>query len=599
MQSTINNEISYVEIVNTNGQKKSFPKNLSFVEFDVAINIFYRNVNLQIKDIANILAINDKGVPTAVPVTLSDLYDLLKTFFFKIVTPLVDDSKAVDTFGDLPSAATTNGEIWFVKQQTGVWLLNTRKQSGTYISDGANWIHTNDPLQYWIDDQILFKDGSDLTKQLAFELEDITTATTRTVNWPDKDGIVSFVGCNVVSVESLSDFPAPVAGYIPLVDSTIYQICETVDIGANGLDFGNGNQVKLQGNFTQADGILSTKTGDFIKGDNAGMSLDRITLTNVVCDNFFNITNGGTKIFFMNSIVLVGTGAIGVVSNFAGILLNFISFAGFTEGVLFDGANGAAIIRGIRFISCSGTFIDLGTATFDTFELDGMGANLAVGDVGINVAAAGANINVNGEGFIFSCRIDESVGGDAIIGYDPLDLKWSVYGNSASLITSDRITPNGWRYYQDGETAPATLALSTTPVLVEIDGAGANSESGFLPKSIRGISQLWTGDKITPISLGDCYDLRIDIGVLSKSGGVGSLNLILDIGGGAAPTIAIVDRQVSIAKTAPFIISVGFPVFCLATFVANGGQFFLSTDAGTAVIDTRAITISRNSSGAS
>ena len=39
-----------------------------------------------------------------------------------------------------------------------------------------------------------------------------------------------------------------------------------------------------------------------------------------------------------------------------------------------------------------------------------------------------------------------------------------------------------------------------------------------------------------------------------------------------------VEANISVSKTAPFTLSVGFPIFCLSTFVANGGQIFLNTD---------------------
>lgn len=44
----------------------------------------------------------------------------------------------VDTFGDLPSAVSHAGEVYLVKQSSGVWLIN-RKSGGLYLSDGATW----------------------------------------------------------------------------------------------------------------------------------------------------------------------------------------------------------------------------------------------------------------------------------------------------------------------------------------------------------------------------------------------------------------------------------------------------------------------------
>jgi len=44
----------------------------------------------------------------------------------------------VDTYALLPSAAAHAGEVYLVKQSTGIWLIN-RKSGGLYICDGITW----------------------------------------------------------------------------------------------------------------------------------------------------------------------------------------------------------------------------------------------------------------------------------------------------------------------------------------------------------------------------------------------------------------------------------------------------------------------------
>ena len=158
--------------------------------------------------------------------------------------------------------------------------------------------------------------------------------------------------------------------------------------------------------------------------------------------------------------------------------------------------------------------------------------------------------------------------------------------------------PTGWAHYTDSLTTP-TLALTTTFSKLTVDGTGGTSESNYLPKEIRGVSELWdvATNKITPISVGDSYNLRLDLEITAKTGAVANLFIELDIGGGATPTIVIVDRILGIGKSAPFTLSISFPIFCLSTFVTNGGQIFLATDSGTATIGKRSIFIQRVSSG--
>lgn len=170
--------------------------------------------------------------------------------------------------------------------------------------------------------------------------------------------------------------------------------------------------------------------------------------------------------------------------------------------------------------------------------------------------------------------------------------------------TTELYNVGGWGHYVDAETTPATQTISTTPSKLQVDGGGGTSESGYLPYEIRGTSELWdtTNDKITPIGIGDSYDVRLDLEITGKTGSPTILDLVLDIGAtpdgtGGAGSILIVNRIVGTAKTAPYKVSVGFPIFSLSTFVTNGGSFWLSTDTGTVTITGRSVFIKRDTSG--
>lgn len=156
---------------------------------------------------------------------------------------------------------------------------------------------------------------------------------------------------------------------------------------------------------------------------------------------------------------------------------------------------------------------------------------------------------------------------------------------------------SGWGVYTDDVSS--NISVSTTPVKFTVNNLGANSNSNYLPREIRGTSELWDSstNKLTPITLGDSYDLRLDFEISSKAGSPTILDLVLDIGVGASPTIPIVNRAISLAKTPPYILSIGFPIFCLSTFLTNGGQFFLNTDSGSVSISARSIFIKRDFKG--
>ena len=155
----------------------------------------------------------------------------------------------------------------------------------------------------------------------------------------------------------------------------------------------------------------------------------------------------------------------------------------------------------------------------------------------------------------------------------------------------------GWGVYSDSVVSNQTI--TATPSKLTINSLNANTNENYLPKEIRGVSSLWdsVNNKITPINVGDSYDFRVDLTIDSKSGSPTILDFTLDIGGGASPTIIAISRAIGLYKTPPYSLSIGFPIYSLATFVANGGQIFLSVDTGSIDISSRIVFIKRDTNG--
>jgi hypothetical protein len=145
----------------------------------------------------------------------------------------------------------------------------------------------------------------------------------------------------------------------------------------------------------------------------------------------------------------------------------------------------------------------------------------------------------------------------------------------------------GWAFYSDSLATPS-IALSVVRAQVTIDGLGASNNTTYLPRSIRGNSQLWASDKITPIVAGDSYICRFDY-TLSAVAGAATLKLEVDTGGGGS----VIDSTYYVPITGIGKASFTFPIFTLANFIAGGGKLYLTTDAGTATLTTRDILISR------
>lgn len=156
--------------------------------------------------------------------------------------------------------------------------------------------------------------------------------------------------------------------------------------------------------------------------------------------------------------------------------------------------------------------------------------------------------------------------------------------------------PQGYGFYVHNGSPQV---LNTTYSKVVIDGNGTTSDSNYLPKAIRGVGELWDNvtNKITPIAMGDSYEMRLDLPVTSESGSVTDITIQLDIGGGASPTIPIVTRAAIGGKSTPYIISVAFPLFSGATFLANGGQLFVKTNVGSIAVSGAQLYVGRTGAG--
>jgi len=145
----------------------------------------------------------DKNIVAAIPygdytddtdtpfASYQDLIDYLDPFFFRVNSGGGGSGTGwqgeVDTFNDLPPAGDHTGEVYLVKNKQGSQLTFNLKRSGFYQSDGATWTKLSQVQFMFTDDELTFKDDADNTKQLGFELNLLSTATRRTVTFPDTD----------------------------------------------------------------------------------------------------------------------------------------------------------------------------------------------------------------------------------------------------------------------------------------------------------------------------------------------------------------------------------------------------------------------------
>lgn len=151
----------------------------------------------------------------------------------------------------------------------------------------------------------------------------------------------------------------------------------------------------------------------------------------------------------------------------------------------------------------------------------------------------------------------------------------------------------GWAYYVDSLATP-TISIGTSFTQITIDALGDNIID-YLPKEIRSSAQLFSANKITPVSIGDDYDGRFDCTITAKTGTPNAIEFIIDISGGTAGTNRAFTGWIQEIGTAPYNQSMPLDFFTLTTFLTNGGKLYARVDSGTVSIGRRNIKVSRKS----
>lgn len=153
----------------------------------------------------------------------------------------------------------------------------------------------------------------------------------------------------------------------------------------------------------------------------------------------------------------------------------------------------------------------------------------------------------------------------------------------------------GWAQFQDSRTTdtPAALNLATgVRTKLPIDGGTStiqrNPSDAIVP--------MWDviNNKHVPIAEMDVYHLRIGFIAENYAGTEPYVSLELDIGGSIGTIVA---RDISLRKSGSAVIcSASFPVFSGSTYLANGGELYVTyTGTGTCDIHTTSIMIVRES----
>ncbi len=274
------------------------------------------------------------------------------------------------------------------------------------------------------------------------------------------DGDPVTIPTKEVKINDFSELPAVVGGKIPLLPDIQYTFEDNVDIGLTG--FTLGNNTVIDGLDEHVTAITFTGTGNMFTGVNVTSRIKNIGL---YCANgtLFNISDTSpktTNFFFLRDIIVwecanIGTAIdLGLLSMF-GCRFDNIS----NNGVLLVGDFGNLVGNFMFGVINSGTFIDLGTATFNGIDLDQFVVVKASGTIAISGLTGSANINTGGIG---SVRNGRFVGvGTNLSGITNQDALWDFIGNDD--IGNTR--PDGLLSQTDNSTETVITTVST-PVLL-------------------------------------------------------------------------------------------------------------------------------------
>lgn len=396
---------------------------------------------------------------------------------------------------------------------------------------------------------------------------------------------------NQVIITDVSDFPTPSGGVITLADATIYRIAGNIDIGSNRLVMGQNTTVR--GGSPAIDIITSTTTGALITSSN-NFRLFELGFS-AANGSIFDLNGSGSEICLCFGVRFFGGGAIGTVENYDLFEITTGLFVGYSSGLQMTGASGVTfLLLDVTFFDTQGaTSIDFGTASFDIIKIANCDFTTVAGGTALDVAPNGGNLNTGATGIITGTGFN---GGTATVGYDPNDLAWAVDLSNVGILQSDRLIPTGWAVYNDD--SGLTQVFGGTPERLTINGG--TSITSFLPKSIRGIDELWDSvtNQIKPISSGDAYIIRISFTITATTSNPTRCDVVLDIGSDDDNiTIPIVERGNTLRGGNPQPISMSFNIYALDTFLANGGRIFVSANSGTITVSEPNILINRISSG--
>ena len=372
-----------------------------------------------------------------------------------------------------------------------------------------------------------------------------------------------------VIISELADLPTPAGATITLETGVDYLFVNDINLGVNVLLLNDGTSISASSPLI----TIQTSSATALLTTTEALELSNITLYNTA-GPCLNLSATGTNSISLSRIRLLSTTDDNIGGSGAGLILNDVVYIGLPGGLILTGAWVQVLLRGCIWGTRPGT----GTALtlnsgFSTgiFNISETQFNMTVsGQTAMNLHSS---IVPTSSGQINNCIFAIASGaiGIAAGGVTNKSTNWTFENNKGIVNTP----VHGWEnvvdsVYHVGNKRSIADGVRTA---LTVDALGGGTNSDYVPKS----GSLWNSstNKITPQTIGSCYDLRLQLKTSYDAGAAAHLDLEIDIGGG----LGVVFEQHEIFSKGSNVdnqMAFSIPIFTLDTFIANGGTIYIT-----------------------
>ncbi len=262
-----------------------------------------------------------------------------------------------------------------------------------------------------------------------------------------------------VVVNSLSDFPIPVADVSTLEDNTLYLIGPKLQMGSVRLVCQANTFVKGISNLTS--GLTYTGTGALFTMNNVTSSIEDLELDTPNGD-VFDWDNTTAQVLRAVDCRVNSCQRIGTFNSTTGGIIRFTNFSPanvISDGCVFTGSWRSFYNEVTAATINGGSYYNVGNAVFGIFDIDTAIVSLATGAKLISGLLNSGNIIVNGTGKILNQSIAGAGASDPLSNITTSDNRWDFLGNN--IIPDTR--PDALVSIE-GNVSETTVLAANTPV---------------------------------------------------------------------------------------------------------------------------------------